>query len=617
MDTRPQPAPEFDWHTEQSGQRRDLVRFDAELDRALAMKSRTPAGRATAAQLREHWERLKRRVDGRWARSVEVWDRQIENVERLRRERDRLLAIVEFEEQLVGDADLESAMKLMLHCVRRSVACDGATVAISESSGQTRRVGTDRGHGRTWPPVADQELVEVLLAASRGGQRIIIEGRPVGTGPRERGRNSHWLAVRIVHGDQVYGSLTAGRLITDRGFSAEEAAALDAIAARLARFLTAKVGVAARPVIEAGPKPEGFEHLVGQATAFRKAVALAANYAASDTPVLIEGELGTGRRTLARAIHLRSFRAERSFVAVTTANLPEEAVVRSLFGIRLVSPEGIVDERPGDLELADGGTLFLDEVTAFSAVTQVRLLRLLQEGTYEREGDRTPRRSNVRLILATTADLDRAVGAGTFRADLYYPITVARVPVPPLRERGSDILELARRFVQMAARKAGRTVDGIDIDAARVLSAGTYPGNVGQLMQIIERAVLLAKGSLITTADLPPAMPTTLAPVLPPESSSWATDAAASVRSASAAGKAGDYTQMMRAKKGAVASVERAFVEAVVGHVGHNWARAARHCGIHRAQWQRLLRVLPLGTARSVREEVHKTDQPPIIDTKV
>lgn len=617
METRPQPAPEFDWHNEQTGQRRDLVRFDAELDRALAMKSRTPAGRAAATQLREHWERLKRRVDGRWARSVEVWDRQIENVERLRRERDRLLAIVEFEEQLAADADLEAAMKHLLSCVRRSIACDGASVSLSESSGQSRRMGTDRGHGRTWPPAADQELVDVLITGARGGQRIIIEGRPVGTGPRERGRISHWLAVRVALGEEAYGAVAVGRLITDRGFSGDEATALDAIATRLAQFLTEKVGVAARPVLEAGPKPEGFEHLIGQAPAYRKAVALAANYAASDTPVLIEGELGTGRRTLARAIHLRSSRAEKPFVAVTTANLPEEAVVRSLFGARIVSPEGIIDERPGDLEIAEGGTLFIDEVTTFGPVTQVRLLRLLQEGTYEREGDRTPRRCNVRLLLATTADLDRAVGSGTFRADLYYPITVARVPVPPLRDRGADILELARRFVQSAARKAGRSVDGIDIDAARMLAAGTYPGNVGQLAQVIERAVLLAKGTLVTTADLPPSMPTTLATAPAPDTTSWVADAAAAVRTASAAGKSGDYAQMKRAKKSAVTSVERAFVESVLGHVGHNWARAARHCGIHRAQWQRLLRVLPFGAGRSTREEIHKADQPTSIDTKM
>lgn len=615
MEPRPHPTPEFDWHAEQTGQRRDLVRFDTELDRALAIKGRTPAGRAVAVQLREYWERLKRRADGRWARSVEVWDRQIENVERLRRERDRLQALVEFEEQLVAGADLETAMKHTLRCVVRSIPCEGASIVLYESSGQARRMGTERGHGRTWPPAADQELTEILTAGARAGQRIIIEGRPVGTGPRERGRASHWLAAGVVHVDQVYGVVVTGRLITDAGFGSEEAGALVSVTARLGRYLTTKVGIAARPVLEAGPKPEGFEHLVGQTPAFRKTVALAANYAIGDTPILIEGELGTGRRTLARAIHLRSARAEKPFVAVAAANLPEEVIVRSLFGARIASADGMVEERPGDLEIADGGTLFLDEVTALGPVSQVRLLRVLQEGIYEREGDRTPRRANVRLILATTADLDRAVASGTLRPDLYFQITVAHVPVPPLRERGADILELARRFAQAASRKAGRSIDGIDVDAARLLAAGIYPGNVGQLAQIVERAVLLAKGPLITTADLPPAMPTTLAPVPSLDSSAWVTDAGASVRSAAAAGKSGDYGQFKRAKKSATASVERAFVEAVMSSVGHNWARAARHCGIHRAQWQRLLRVLPLGGARPVREEIHKADGPTTTDT--
>jgi transcriptional regulator with GAF, ATPase, and Fis domain len=395
METRPQPPPEFDWHAEQTGQRRELVRFDSELDRALVMKSRTPAGRNAAALLREHWERLKRRVDGRLARSVEVWDRQIENAERMRRERDRLLALVEFEERLVAEADLEMAMKHMLRCLVRSIPCDGAFVAVYESSGQARRMGTERGHGRTWPPTADQELTEVLSAGARGGQRIMIEGRPVGAGPRERGRISHWLAVRIDHADQVYGAVIAGRPVTDAGFGTDEAVAVAAVTARLGRYLSAKVGIAARPVLEASPRPEGFEHLAGQAPAFRKTVALAANYAVSETPILIEGEPGSGRRTLARAIHLRSSRAEKPFVTVTAANLPEDVIVRSLFGARTAGTEGTIDERPGDLEMADGGTLFLDEITALGPVTQVRLLRFLQEGTFEREGDRTLRRATV------------------------------------------------------------------------------------------------------------------------------------------------------------------------------------------------------------------------------
>ena len=615
MDTRPQSAPEFDLHAEQAGQRRDLVRFDTELDRALISKIRTTAGRTAAAQLRDHWERLKRRLDGRWARSVEVWDRQIENVERLRRERDRLQALVDFEEHLTSDSDLEAAMKHSLRCITRSVPCDGAYVILYESSGQTRRIGTERGHGRMWPPAADLELAEVLATGARAGQRIIIDGRPVGTGPREKGRVSHWLAIGVMYDNQVYGAIVLGRLITEPGFGGEEAGALATVTARLGRYLTSKVGIAARPVLEAGPKPEGFEHLVGQAPAFRKAVALAANYAPSDTPILIEGELGTGRRTLARAIHLRSNRNEKPFVTVAAASLPEDVIVRSLFGARSVSADGAADEQPGDIELANGGTLFLDEVTALGPVSQVRLLRVLQDGIYEHEGDRTPRQANVRLIVATTADLDRAVASGTFRPDLYYQITVARVPVPSLRDRGSDILELARRFAQAASRKSGRNVDGIDVDAARLLAAGTYPGNVGQLAQIIERAVLLAKGSLITTADLPATMPTTLVPTPSPDSSTWVTDATTSVRSAVAAGKSGDYGQFKRAKKNAATAVERAFVEAVISNVGHNWARAARHCGIHRAQWQRLLRLLPLAGARPAREEDHKADSPAKTDT--
>jgi len=177
------------------------------------------------------------------------------------------------------------------------------------------------------------------------------------------------------------------------------------------------------------------------------------------------------------------------------------------------------------------------------------------------------------------------------RLDLYYLITVARLWLPPLRERGSDVVELARRFAQRAARKSGKPIDGIDVAAAHLLANASYPDNVRQLAQIIERAVLLSQGPLITTADLPDLMPGTVGPRPSAGELTYATTASQSVHAAFAAGANGHYAKLKAAKRRAIEAVEHAFVDAVVEAVGANSSRAARHCGIHRAQWQRLARA--------------------------
>jgi len=618
MDNRSPLDPGFDWHTERTSQLRDMSRFSSELERALSLRSRNPSVRASAERLREQWERLKRRIDGRTARLNDQWDRQSDEMERLRLECERLLALVELDEQLGASEDLDGLMQVTLRCVARSLACDGALIVLYDVAGQTWRSATPRhrgGRGRLWPAAADRELADSLASGARSGRHINIEGRPVGTGPRERGRAAHWLAVPVAYDDEIYGALVTGRPLTESGFATDDETALAAVTRRLARVLAARIGVSARPVTGAGPKPEGFDQLWGQAPAFKQALALAANYALSDTPILIEGESGTGRESLARAVHRRSARANRPFVVVETADLPEQVVADTLFGVTTTSPDGNVNDRPGDLEMADGGTLFLDEVTALGPVLQVRLLRYLREGTFERSDDRTPRSADVRLILSTTHDLDRAIADGRMRQDLYYLITVARLTLPPLRERGADIVELARRFAQRAARKAGKTIDGIDVAAAHLLGNASYPDNVRQLAQIIERAVLLSQGPLITTADLPDPMPGATGQRHTVGEQSFVSAASQSVRAAAAAGINGHYAKLKAAKKRAIDAIERAFVESVVETVGPNASRAARHCGIHRAQWQRLAHTKSRAGEKKDRDENHKYGDSSISDT--
>jgi len=227
--------------------------------------------------------------------------------------------------------------------------------------------------------------------------------------------------------------------------------------------------------------------------------------AVSDTPttVLITGESGTGKSLIARSMHQRSPRRDKPFVEVACGALPETLLESELFGHVRGSFTGAVADKAGKFKQADGGTIFLDEVSTATPALQVKLLRVLQEFEFEPVGASKTDRVDVRCILATNQDLAEGVRAGTFRQDLYYRINVVNVHLPPLRERLSDIPLLADHFLQRHCQRTGRNVLGIREDALRRLQAFGWPGNVRQLENVLERAVILTRSGHITPDDLP------------------------------------------------------------------------------------------------------------------
>jgi len=234
-----------------------------------------------------------------------------------------------------------------------------------------------------------------------------------------------------------------------------------------------------------------------------EAINTAARAAASRATILIRGESGTGKELLARAIHYASPRRQKPFVAVNVAALPETLVESELFGHERGAFTGADRERRGRFELADGGTLLLDEIGDLPRATQVKLLRVLQERAFERLGGTRTITVDVRVIAATNRDLEAAVRDGSFREDLYYRLNVVTIELPPLRERREDIPLLVEKFVARFAAEAGRTIEGVSREALDQLVRYTYPGNVRELENIVQRAVVLARGPRITTADLP------------------------------------------------------------------------------------------------------------------
>jgi two-component system response regulator FlrC len=232
------------------------------------------------------------------------------------------------------------------------------------------------------------------------------------------------------------------------------------------------------------------------------ALELGRSVAPTDATVLIMGETGTGKELMARAIHHWSPRAEQSFVAVNCAALAESLLESELFGHEKGSFTGAVSQRRGRFELAHGGTLFLDEVGEMTHALQSKLLRVLQEGTFERVGGTKTVTVDVRVIAATNRDLQRLVVERVFREDLYYRLSVFPIMLPPLRERPADILPLADHVLRQASRRFGKRIVGFAGDVPALLQGYAWPGNIRELQNVIERAVILCREERITSAHL-------------------------------------------------------------------------------------------------------------------
>ena len=248
----------------------------------------------------------------------------------------------------------------------------------------------------------------------------------------------------------------------------------------------------------------GFEGLIGQSHQMVEIYKLIARMAALDTTVLIEGETGTGKELVARAIHGASARAARPFVVVDCAALPETLFESELFGHERGAFTGAFAARRGLLETSTGGTCVLDEIGELTAPLQAKLLRTLQERSIRRVGGNDAIPVDVRVIAATNRDLRRLVADGGFRDDLYYRLNVVTITVPPLRERASDIPLLAQHFLEIFARRNGRPIRRLAPEAVALLAGYRWPGNVRELEHVIERATALSAAETLLPDDLPP-----------------------------------------------------------------------------------------------------------------
>ena len=359
--------------------------------------------------------------------------------------------------------------------------------------------------------------------------KVVASGRPIAvpaldaeptfldrTGARKNIEISHlsFLCVPVKTGTQAIGALSVDRVAVEDAVTLEgELRFLEAVADLIAQtvenrrqqynriYTLEQENLELRKTLENRGKPD---RMIGNSSSMRNVYRQIAQVAPSPTSVLIRGETGTGKELVARAIHEKSICAKGPFVPVNCAALPESLLESELFGHEKGSFTGATTKRIGKFEAAHNGTLFLDEIGEMSPGAQSRLLRAIQEKEFQRVGGNDSIKVNVRLICATNRNLELDVKEGRFREDLYYRINVFTLILPPLRERGADVLLLADYFVKKYSQLHYNKVERISTPAIDMLSAYHWPGNVRELENVIERATIVASGNVLEGHDLPP-----------------------------------------------------------------------------------------------------------------
>uniref|UniRef100_A0A7C4ARU1 Nif-specific regulatory protein n=1 Tax=Desulfomonile tiedjei TaxID=2358 RepID=A0A7C4ARU1_9BACT len=326
-----------------------------------------------------------------------------------------------------------------------------------------------------------------------------------------------FICVPIKIGNEVIGALSADRLFEEGVSFAEDVRLLSIVASMIAQAVRLRQSAQEERhrLLEENKRLQNQlkdrfrpANIVGNSKSMQSVYDLIAQVTKSDTTVLIRGESGTGKELVAHAVHFNSGRADKPFIKVNCGALPESVVESELFGHEKGAFTGAVSTRKGRFELAHGGTIFLDEVGDLSLMTQIKLLRVLQEREFERVGGNVTRRTDVRIIAATNRDLELLVEGRKFRHDLYYRINVFPIHVPPLRERKTDIPLLADYFVEKYGKANHKTITRISTQAIDMLMSYHWPGNVRELENCIERAVLLTTDGVIHGRHLPPTLQT-------------------------------------------------------------------------------------------------------------
>jgi formate hydrogenlyase transcriptional activator len=435
----------------------------------------------------------------------------------LSRERDRLRLLLEVNNALVSTLDLHQLLSAISACLRRVMNHDYASLALYEPAAhQLRLQALDFPQGKG---LLQEEMVFPIEGTPSG--EVIVTRKPLIVSGVDLDRfkasvSSLFVAeglqsgciVPLITANRTLGTLSLSSLRTS-AFDQEDVDLLMRVANQVA--IAIENALAYREIAELKNKLADeklyleeeirteytFEEIVGESTALKRVLSQVETVATTDSSVLVLGETGTGKEVIARAIHDLSPRRERTFVKVNCAAIPTGLLESELFGHEKGAFTGAIAQKVGRFELAHRGTLFLDEVGDIPLELQPKLLRVLQEKEFERLGSTRTLHVDVRVVAATNRDLTQMVEDRMFRSDLYYRLNVFPIVVPPLRDRSEDIPLLVRYFAQKHARRMDRHIETIPTEEMEALSRYHWPGNVRELENLIERAVILSRGSVL------------------------------------------------------------------------------------------------------------------------
>ena len=435
----------------------------------------------------------------------------------LQRQNERLQLLLDLTNQITSNLDLREVVRAVSATARERMLSELAGIALpDEASGKFRIYALDL-------PESPGLIREGMLISFTGAGRTAFEtlkptiastSNPDDFSPEEQPHNALLTErktvcnIPLVSRGRALGILRFGRT-AERPYDADEVDFLRLVGGQIAiaienamayeeiSRLRDKLAEEKLYLEEEFRSEMGFERIIGNSAAIKHVLQLVETVAPSDSTVLLLGETGTGKELIARAIHERSRRKERTFVKLNCAAIPTGLLESELFGHEKGAFTGAISQKVGRMELADQGTLFLDEVGDIPAEIQPKLLRVLQEREFERLGSTHTRKVNVRLVAATNRDLEKMVADREFRNDLYYRLNVFPIRIPPLRDRREDIPLLVGYFVQKCAKHMQKRIDAIPASVMKGLAAWDWPGNIRELENFVERAVILTRGKTL------------------------------------------------------------------------------------------------------------------------